>query len=380
MKYWLAFISILIITAMLISCGEKITRPEEIPFGGDLSDTVYVQLNPAWDSDQGYDFSNPGKLIVGRDTYIYVCDTGNDRIVRLDAAGTVYQEYSVPHPTGITQDELLRLLVVNHTRNIYKIDVGPGGDGQPVICYSGSRAADDSLIFDDYQDFVFTDISALPGAGKVYLASGCDTLLDATGQVYAFWNSVPMAENTDTLIDGAVRETGNSTLDPVVDYGTGVGYADHPNSITSFIRNNNLYLLMTQDSSSFKTQLMSWYVNTYYQVEYFQPAILPGGENDLYADQYLGIRPNAACTDSSGNIYVVVSPDTVSGDSTFSAYKFGPMGELKERWGLFGANDGELNFPRGIAYDNFADRRTVYISDSGNNRILRFMLSTDIER
>jgi hypothetical protein len=39
---------------------------------------------------------------------------------------------------------------------------------------------------------------------------------------------------------------------------------------------------------------------------------------------------------------------------------------------------GQVNNPSGVAYDNFADRKTLYISDTGNNRIVRYKLSTDI--
>jgi len=78
---------------------------------------------------------------------------------------------------------------------------------------------------------------------------------------------------------------------------------------------------------------------------------------------------------------VICKPDTLNKPDSlaFSAFKFDPIGRLREAWGPFGNSTGEMNFPRGIAYDHFADRRTVYISDSGNNRILRFKLSTDIE-
>jgi len=339
-----------------------------------LSDTVYVQLNPPWDTTNGYNFNGPQKVIVGMDTYIYVCDTGNDRIVRLDAAGTVSQTYTVPHPTGVTQDELLRLLVVNGTQNVYKIDVGPGGDGLAVISFS--QANDTTLM---PSDFIFTDISDVPGNAKTYLVCGYRPMVDGTGQVFAVWNSTEIAANTDTLTDGSKRETFNTTLDPAVDYGTGVGYTDHPNGITAFLRNNNLYLLMTQDSSTFKTQLLEWYVNDYYQVAYFQAAITPGGDNDIYAEANLPLLPSSACIDSSGNIYFTVKPDTAAADSAYSAYKFDNNGRLKEVWGPYGTGSGQMNFPSGIAYDNFSDRRTVYIADTGNNRILRFKLSTDIE-
>jgi hypothetical protein len=381
MRFLIAAVLVLIISILIFSCGEKISRPEEIPFEGELSDTVFIQLNPPWDNERGYNFSGPGKIIIGRDTYLYVCDTGNDRIVRLDAAGTEYESYSVPNPIGVTQNELLHLLVVNGTRNIYKIDVGPSGDGQAVVCFSGNRPKADSMLT---EHFIFTDISDIPSFDKTYLACGYDSLIDGTGQVYIIMGSASLDENSDTLLSsrfpvaGADPEVPDTADNPIVDYGTGVSYTDHPNGITSFARAGRLYLMLTQDSSSFKTQLLEWYTNSYYHVAFFQASILPGAGNDLYSDQYLGIIPNAGTIDSSGNLYVVTSPDTAMGAETYSAYKFDPSGQLKERWGLFGSSTGEMNFPRGIAYDDFADRRTVYICDTGNNRILRFKLSTDI--
>ena len=345
-----------------------------------LSDTAFIQLNPPWDSANGYSFNNPGKIIVGRDTYLYVCDTDSNRIVRMDAAGTVYNYYQVDHPIGITQNELLHLLVVNGTGQIYKIDVGPNGDGVAVVSFSTDSPSADSVLGDN---FIFTDISDMPSYDKSYLACGYDNLIDGTGQVYIIMGSSEVAPNTDILVAakfpvaGADPNAPDTARNPMVDYGTGVSYTDHPNGITAFMRSSGLYLLTTQDSSSFKTQLLSWYTNSYYHVAYFEAALMPGSA-ELYAGNYRNIRPNAATIDSSGNIYIVCAPDVAAGDSA-CAYKFDPNGVFKEAWGFYGAGLGELNNPRGIAYDNFADRRTVYISDSGNNRILRFKLSIDIE-
>jgi hypothetical protein len=41
--------------------------------------------------------------------------------------------------------------------------------------------------------------------------------------------------------------------------------------------------------------------------------------------------------------------------------------------------DPIMRAPGGITYDIYGDRRTVYIADTGNNRILRYKLSTDLE-
>jgi len=107
-------------------------------------------------------------------------------------------------------------------------------------------------------------------------------------------------------------------------------------------RGNKLYLLTTQDSASFKTQVLEWYTNSYYHVAFFWAAILPGGETDLYSDT-LNLIPLAATADVSGNLYVVCKPDTANKpDSlTVNAFKFDPFGRLKEAWGPFGNATGE---------------------------------------
>ncbi|HBZ00161.1 MAG TPA: hypothetical protein DEO84_02465 [candidate division Zixibacteria bacterium] len=40
----------------------------------------------------------------------------------------------------------------------------------------------------------------------------------------------------------------------------------------------------------------------------------------------------------------------------------------------------QMLYPSGITYDIYGDRRTVFIADTGNNRILRYKLSTDLEQ
>ncbi len=47
-------------------------------------DTVYVQLSPAWEG-----FNNPQDIYIGKEPFIYVADTDNDRIVMMNLAGQI---------------------------------------------------------------------------------------------------------------------------------------------------------------------------------------------------------------------------------------------------------------------------------------------------
>ncbi len=344
-----------------------------VRFPGNISETTFVQLNPPWDRERGYDFNNPGAIIIGYDTYLYVADTDNDRIIRLDAAGTISAYYSVPHPVGITQDELLRLLVVTgQSREIYKIDVGPGGDGTAVRCFSGTSAKDSLLGIDSTE--VFTAIADAPDYRKKYYVAAASPLIDQSGKILAFGNAVAIAENSDTLYDPKFLVSGDTARNPIIAYGTGLGYADHPIGLLAFRRSNVEHLLIVQDSASFKTQLLNWTNNTYYRIGWYAATILPGADNDLYRANIF-TAPLAATVDSSGNIYVVQK----STGAIYCAFKFNSTGQLKEAFAQPGNGAGQLMNPRGVAYDNHPNRKTLFIVDSGNNRILRFKLSTDIQ-
>jgi hypothetical protein len=357
----------------LLSCGEKIARPHEIPNDGNIGETTYVQLDPPWDNEHGYGFSNPHKVIVGRDTYIYVADTDNNRVVRLDAHGSIQGIYDVPHPVGITQDELLRLLVVTgDSKNIYKIDVGPSGNGIAVLCYSWSNTLKNDTLMIDSTD-VFTDISTAIGYVKRYYVTAATASVFQSGKILAFGNLITNA-TLDTLLTPKFTVNGDTTTNPMIRYGTGIGSTSHPNGVTAFRRSGRDYLLITQDSSYFKSQLLAWNNNTYFRLGWYSTGLV-GSDNDLHRNNFF-IKPAAATIDSSGNIYIVgQTPQTAN-----LAYKFDSSGKLRMSFGAPGSGNGQLNSPSGIAYDNFANRKTIYISDTGNNRILRFKLSTDIEQ
>ncbi|MCX6160829.1 MAG: 6-bladed beta-propeller [Ignavibacteriae bacterium] len=56
-------------------------------------------------------------------------------------------------------------------------------------------------------------------------------------------------------------------------------------------------------------------------------------------------------------------------------YKFNSAGKfMKESFGSFGTGDGKFINPKGVAFYN----KVLYIADTGNNRIVRYKLSTDL--
>jgi DNA-binding beta-propeller fold protein YncE len=360
-----------LICLLAAGCGEKIPAPTESESGIELGDTTYIQISPPWDGDHGYDFSQPKDILLGYDTFIYIADTGNDRVLRMDAAGTVLEEYGgIPHPTAITQDELARLTIANNTQTIYKIDVGPEGGGVVEVAYQ-VESWEDSLRIAPTE--VFTGVADSPFLDKFYFVAVSDTTRREAGKVMIF-RAGGFGETRDLLADSLVGEAFSDTLvNPVVEFGSGAGYAHHPNGIYAVAYGDSMRLFMTQDSASFKAQVLT-VMRKAYRHFVFRSALPADGSVDIYTVG-LFYRAEDVCIDPAGNIFVVDAGD----GAPFGVYKFSWEGELLESFGEPGSGPGQLLNPHGIAYDPFSDRRIVLVADTGNNRILRFKLNTDIE-
>src|SRR3990172_3134675 len=105
-------IELIILTGVIIfisSCGDKFdlnnieVSDEDVNVGGDI---VYVMLNPVWEG-----FNKPQDITIGREPFIYVADTENDRIVMLNLNGQVLSTRSIKKPVAIAQDYMLNLIV-----------------------------------------------------------------------------------------------------------------------------------------------------------------------------------------------------------------------------------------------------------------------------
>ncbi|MDZ7262833.1 MAG: 6-bladed beta-propeller, partial [candidate division KSB1 bacterium] len=72
--------------------------------------------------------------------------------------------------------------------------------------------------------------------------------------------------------------------------------------------------------------------------------------------------------DNQGNIYVI----DAGSDSLF---KFTSTGKELHSFGGTGSGEKQFKNPHGVAHFN----KTLYVADTGNDRIVRFKLSTDID-
>lgn len=357
------YIELIIITTFIIlfsSCSDKFDLTEIDTGNGNVNiggDTLYIQVNPTWEG-----FARPQDILIGREPFIYVADTDNDRIVMLNLNGEVLGARSVKRPIALAQDYRLNLIVCgqfdttvsgqNQTFSaVYKIDLVSTSHQldiapirrllpravdltRPLVEYTGACAFYNNVFYisrkgPNNTSFVDPDNSILIFSPKKLLGieSEKDTLI----------GRVP---NIDPLGQGVVSAYGISSLNSFND------------------QTIDIILTLTGDNS-FKTQWLK-YVITPIDQRYQSNFSPNSGLSFMIPNKFT--RPEGCTVDRSNNIYVADAEKD-------SIYKFNSFGDELQSFG----GPEFFNEPYAVAFFD----KTLYVADTGNNRIVRFILSTD---
>ena len=364
--------TILLLILLIFSCShDKIALPE-IPEAedqfGNVGQQVYVAINPPLDAANGFSFNQPSDIYLGADNFLYVCDTGNDRIVMLDVGGDVQGvSQTIPHPESVTQNDSLHLLIVNKTNAVFKIDlVAVGHD-------IGSAPVERVFEQSSKPNRQFNGISA--HAGYEYYV----TVLDPD-------DSSSVTKEFSFVYDFTREHTLKGPL-PFFPNGTGLFSTIYPTSVVS-IRERWLDVSASQEVSPalFFTHIgrTSQLEQNNFKVQHITTVIQDGsimlapniglvGE-DIYS---LDLRSNLedVALDRSGFVFVV---DAGGSGTEPGFYRFSSTGRLQQSVIGLGDGDQQFNNPKGIAVLPFLEQQVVFVADTGNNRIVRFRLSTDL--
>jgi hypothetical protein len=354
-----------ILTLILIifsGCGEEldlslfpVNQPPQI-----IGDTVYIPQFPIFTG-----FNEPVNIFIGNEPLIYVADKGNNRIVQMDISGAVvsYSNF-VLKPRKITQDKNYDLLVIASVIDtippnildtvdvVYRYKLRPNGGiiagVQPTIAFKSNQP---TPIPGSHGNF--TGIAAFTNNYYLVARSGPNnsSLIDPDNAFFKI-------DKYDNALPVPNRLSGFEVL------GQGLLSLMEISSIATF-SNNNTDFIYTQSHSDavFKIQ----WVTFNDEDEIYEPKFTPSNNVDLLRNGLVE-RPEGITIDNLGNIYVI----DAGKDSLF---KFSSLGKLKkESFGGGGVSPSQFNNPMGVAFFY----KTLYICDTGNNRILRFILSTDI--
>lgn len=360
MKYFLTLIAL---TLIFYSCTDK-TDLSQFPISNNgtpvVSETTYVQQSPVWDQ-ASHNFNQPAAVMLGREPLVYVCDTKNNRLVQLDLSGLLIGSISIKNPSAVAQDYNFDLLVIGDSvltitgdtiSILYRIKLV-----DPVVGGILSNASLHKMLGSDYSTPLSSRKRKFTGVG---VFSDNSYIVTRTGP-----------DNTSTLDpdNALIKITGRNSITSVTvltgfqPNGNGIYSIEKVSAITTF--NNELTdFILTRNTTDFGFKV-EWFLYDNVKGTY-NPKFLPGDNVDMLNMQ-LG-TPSGIAVDQNKNVFVV--------DNTKdSLYKFTNTGTYKkESFGGTGNGANQLRNPKGVSFFN----KVLYIADTGNNRIVRYKLSTDL--
>jgi hypothetical protein len=361
MKRYLKILVLIIGLLLIFDCGKKIKLPTSLSEQQEkISDTTYVQISPAWTQANGVPFKNPMDVYIGYDTYVYIADTGNDRIVKMNRKGEFMAEYSIKHPINICQDPLLRLAAVTGNNSIYFKGIF---DQKPfhevyatmdtVVTVTIIRDSTVVIVGVDTISSSYQAIACTPIPADTYFYFTCEQTEHTYHGVYG------EKHQRDRIIKFFPKMRDDTLLliasDTVVEKGGTV----NPTRICSYKSGDFFNIIFCQNWDRYFVQRIEGEYP--YSLIYFP-------NSDIWSSYYFGL-PMDVAVDEFRNIYV-------ADEGKDKILKFDKNGDFILSFGEYGSGYKEFKDPSGIAYYD----KTLYIADAGNNRILRFQLSTDIAK
>lgn len=340
-----------LVCSVLVSC---VPQPPPLPTApeadtGRVGDTVYIPLEPAWGG-----FRNPSDVLVGREPFIYVADTDNDRVVMLDLAGRlVGVSPPIRRPVALTQDGHFDLLVCGEWDTLL-----PGGAVRigAVFRIRLREARHDigrapvTVVYAEPERpwRRFTGIAVLPDNSY---------LLARTGPQ----NSSPIDPDEAVLHIGPDDRL-LSPLPILRPVGIALNAIERLSSLALSADGRELVFTQRGPSMQYRVQWLTYVAGEGAGWrQKFDP--MQGSNTLLQPGRFRA--PEGAAFGPDRSLYLVDA-------ETDSLYVLSPVGMLVR--GYRGEGAYRLWAPAGVAVHN----RTVYIADAGNGRIVRLRLSTDM--
>ncbi len=358
----------MILFLAFFTCGKRIKLPTNIPQPSAVTtDTTYVPITPEWTTANGIPFNQPQDVHVGFDGFVYIADTGNDRIVKFDQAGNFITEYAgIKRPQSISQDQLLQLIATGGNTIYIRLNKNSNFDS----LYSGRDIYDSTVIV--RPDTVIDTTIISPDSMVIDTLTG---LLDTTYWVDTIpTNFKAIAPDPRAASGYAIYFVCDYTRSQILRFifyqpnelyfmgemiPTGYDLAETwlPTGLCTYLSGNRFRFLFCQQLYYYSVQLLDG--------DNLTPLIPRTDSSKIYWQETFGLAEDVAI-DEFENILVVDSKEN-------NVHKLSRNGVPIITFGKEGTGDNESQNPKGIAYAN----KILYVADTGNNRILRFMLSKD---
>lgn len=349
---------------------------------------AYVPIQPVWEG-----FALPEDIVIGYDELIYVVDAGTSEIICMDQAGNEVGRLPIPGVKEVVQDRKLDLLAIGtfdtlgySLPTIYRIDMkGAGGYGL------ANAEIKNKIVHPFYYKINFDpgndDLVSLNG---IALKANNEYFVARSGpgssQIFGPDDAMLVFNNKDEFLSTIRVSTNGGVFDdyfrtPIA----AVGVAQPPQSPS--VNASGDFIFASGDAT---TQLKVQYIQvneTDNGIDY-TVRTMPTGDTSQ-ADGFLltpgrfGIPTDLVYTGDGTNYIFVVDSEK---DSLYQFTSTGLEGvepppgsnsskNLLASFGGRGTGLTQFNQPSGVAYY----QQILYVADRGNQRILRFKLTTDFD-
>ncbi|MEN3027108.1 MAG: hypothetical protein ABDH31_05295 [Chlorobiota bacterium] len=314
-----------------------------------VGDTVYVPLEPAWTG-----FRNPSDVLVGREPFIYVADTDNNRVVMLDLAGRlVGVSPPIRRPVALAQDGHFDLLVCGELDTVLprgRVTIGA------VFRIKLREARHDIQRARVLVAYAEPERPQRRFSGIAVLSDN-SYLVARTGP----YNSSPVDPDEAVLHIGADDRL-QSPIPVLRPVGIALNAIEQLSGLALSANGRELVFCQRGEAMQYRVQWLTYVTG---EGAGWTQKFDPTRQNPTVLQPGRFIAPEGVAFDAAGSVYVV---DV----ETDSLYVLSPSGMLVR--GYRGEGVFRLRAPSGVAVYN----RTVYIADAANGRIVRLRLSTDI--
>ncbi len=355
----------------------------------------YVPVLPFWSN-----VSNPIDIYVGYDEMVYVIDDVGLNV--FDLTGTKKRTIAIPGATKVVQDRRLHTYVIGRVNREINGEVF---NLAAVYQMSGAGTAA-GPVFVDTLIHPFNDRSRnntnFRGANDVAVEfMGIGTLADNT--VYLARKG-PINSITSTFVpDNAVLTydvLGNnlgfasglnpisSSLKSVLDISGLTTFAAPPQNLFGIANSGDFLMLQSAENAEYKALWIRQINNPETGIEFVENPLLNFDTTRATRFLYESFRfsnPTDICIAPDETQYIFIVDAGKDSLFQFTSQGFegvqppansGLTKQVIASFGGRGAGPFQFNQPTGVAYYN----RVVFVADKGNNRIMRFKLSTDLER
>lgn len=353
-----------ILAAVLIVGCQKQYDIDSLPNQANLpavGDTTYIQKG-TWEG-----FHHPRTILYGADQLFYVCDTDSNRIVMLNLAGQILSVRSgILHPISIGQDSRLDLIVGAET-------LEPStGDTIGVVLriklVDANHVLTSARIDTIWKEPArprrrFVGVGVLPNDEYLIVRNGPDntSIVDPDSRVLRF---------RYVHVNATARK--DSFITPLGDLQSGIGgaitYINHPTGIATFPGSSDFIVVQQADGISYSVVWMVYSKTSDFDgwLPKFDPSNPDQRSNDIIVPNRFANAMGVGIDRYRRDIFVVDAQQD-------SVVKFNSRGRFKTE--SFGAlTPGvTLKNPQGAA----VAENTLYVCDTGNNRIVLYRLSTD---